>query len=171
VYLKFDHIGPGTPRWKGDPSARIWLRLTNNCRVAITVNTYPVPDGSPKDEQGVMDMVVANEFSGIGYGIFSDGRVAPKPLTKPRPDEMPHDYWIEVGSFQSIPPDKALLFSVPTNHVGERWHFEIPFRFDFPKGNGKGNGFRDPSVGGQPYMRISYSIGDIRPEHRSEIGP
>ncbi len=166
VYLKFDHIGPGIPRWEGEPSERIWLRLTNNCRIPVIVYTYPAPDGSPKEEQGVMDRVVANtEIWGIGHAVTSDGTEVPKPLTKPRADEMPHDYWFEVGSFQRIPPGKALFFSVPLNHVEERWHFEIPFSFGLPKGTR----LRDPDIGGLPEMFISYSIGDIPPEQRSKI--
>ena len=71
-----------------------------------------------------------------------------KLLTKPRADEIPHDYWFEVGSFQSIPPGKGLFFSVPVNHVEQRWHFEIPFRFELPKGERS----RDPNVWGLPEM-------------------
>ena len=122
AYIKFDHIGDGLQRWESEPTSRIWLRLTNNCRLPITVSTYGVPDGSPKDEQGVMDMIVAIEplWGMPGYGILRDGTMQPKnpkPLAKARPDELPHDYWFEVGSFQSIQPGKALLFSVPINHV------------------------------------------------------
>src|ERR1700688_3413551 len=44
VYLKFDHIGKGIQRWESEPTSRIWLLLTNNCRLPITVNTYGLPD-------------------------------------------------------------------------------------------------------------------------------
>lgn len=171
VYLKLDHIAPGIPRSEGEPSARIWLHLRNNCRVPIIVRTYGLPDGSPEEEQGVMDRIVLNsEIWGQSYGlsgITSDGTVVPKPLTKPRADEIPHDYWFEVGSFQSIPPGKGLFFSVPVNHVEQRWHFEIPFRFELPKGERS----YDPNVGGLPEMFITYSIFDLPPEQRSKIAP
>ena len=166
VYLKFDHIGKGTQRWESEPTSRIWLRLTNNCRLSITINTYGVPDGSPKDEQGVMDMIVAIEPpQGMGYGIMRDGTVQPKPFVKARPDELPHDYWFEVGSFQSVPPGRALLFSVPINHVGPRWYFEIPFHFEGVNGKFP----RDPSVGGFPEMSFHYTMSDLPPEAQREV--
>src|ERR1700723_1613391 len=105
LYLKFDHIGRAIPRWKREPSTRTWLQLTNNCRVPVVVDTYAPPDGSPEEEQGVMDRVAAAaEIWGMGHAITSAGTLVPKPLTKPRADEMPRDYSFEVGSFQSILP-------------------------------------------------------------------
>jgi hypothetical protein len=166
VYLKFDHIGKGIQRSESEPTSRIWLLLTNNCRLPITVNTYGVPDGSPKDEQGVMDMIVAIEPPRVMFsGIMRDGTVVPKPFVKANPDELPHDYWFEVGSFQSIPPGKALLFSVPINHVGPQWSFEIPFHFEVTKGKFP----RDPSVGGLPQMAFHYTMYDLPPEAQREV--
>jgi hypothetical protein len=166
VYLKFDHIGNGIQREEDEPTSRIWLRLTNNCRLPITVRTFGVPDGSPKDEQGVMDIIVAIEPPRVTLiGVRSDGTVEPKPFVKARPDELPHDYWAEVGSSQNIPPGTALLFSVPINHVGPRWDFEIPF--DFEAVNGKYP--RDPSVGGLPQMTFHYTMFDLPPEARREV--
>jgi hypothetical protein len=167
VYLKFDHIGPGIPRWGGEPSARIWLQLTNNCRVPININTYGLPDGSPKEERGVMDRIVVNESRIVVQAISADGTVEPKLLARPTAGEMPHDYWFEVGSSQTIPPGKAILFSVPVNHMEERWHFEIPFRFELPKGTR----LRDPGIGGLPEMFVPYYIYDIPPVQRSKIEP
>jgi hypothetical protein len=37
VYVKFDHIGPGARRSVDEPNSRIFLRLTNNCRIPILV--------------------------------------------------------------------------------------------------------------------------------------
>jgi Electron transfer flavoprotein FAD-binding domain len=84
AYIKFDHIGAGAQRSESEPTSRIWLLLTNNCRLSIIVHTYGVPEGSPKNEQGVMDRIVAIEPPrGIGYGIdrqigSSGQTVAPK---------------------------------------------------------------------------------------------
>lgn len=44
--------------------------------------------------------------------------------------ERPTGYHHPVGSFDIIPPGRAIYFSVPINHVNKKWHFEIPFRFD-----------------------------------------
>jgi hypothetical protein len=58
VYLKFDHIGPGIPGDRRESKSRIWLRLTNNCRVAINVHESGTPEGSPDDERGIRYKVV-----------------------------------------------------------------------------------------------------------------
>jgi hypothetical protein len=166
AYIKFDHIGKGIQRWESEPTTRMWLLLTNNCRLPITINTYNVPDGSPNDEQGVMDMIVAIEPPrGMMYGMMRDGTVQPKPFVKARPDELPHDYWFETGGFQSVPPGAALLFSVAVNHVGPRWYFEIPFHFEGTNGKFP----RDPSVGGFPEMKFKYSMSDLPPEALREV--
>jgi len=165
-YLKFDHIGNGIQRSESEPTLRIWLLLTNNCRLPITINTYGVPDGSPKDEQGVMDRIIAIEPPRvIVYGITRDGTAQPKPFVRASPEELPRDYWFEVGSFQSVPPGKALLFSVPINHVGPRWYFMVPFHFEGVNGKFP----RDPSVGGFPELNFRYTMSDLPPEARKEI--
>ena len=60
VFVKFDHIGPSVPRSEDEPNLRIWLPLTNNCRVPILVRANGAPDESPKDEVGVQYEVVRN---------------------------------------------------------------------------------------------------------------
>lgn len=174
VYLQFDHIGSGMPRSENEPATRIWLRLTNNCRVPIIVRTFGVPKGGPPDEQGVMDEVVANPSISILGGIIVHPSTAlPRPpagdetQSSAQANQMPEGYWSEVSSSQSIPPGRAVLFSVPINHVSNTWHFEIPFEFDLP--NTRGKTLRDPKVGGIPSMVITYTIGDLPPEHRNEL--
>jgi hypothetical protein len=159
AYLKFDHIGKGIQREESEPTSRIWLRLTNNCRLPIAIRTFGVPDDSPKNEQGVMDIIVAIEPHRVE--IVRDGAV----FVKARPDELPHDYWFEVGTSQIVPPRAALLFSVPINHVGPRWSFEIPFDFEVAKGKVP----RDPSVGGFPKMVFHYAMYDLPPEAQREV--
>ena len=146
VYLKFDRIGKGIPRNESEPTSRIWLRLVNNCRVPIIVSTFGIPDGSPKYEVGVMDEVVPVSVSGlVTMGQlpmtplpppFSPVTPEQKPLTKAVANEMPSGYTFDVGSFEVIPPGRAILFSVPTSHLSKRWYFKIPFRFDLPKRKG-----------------------------------
>jgi hypothetical protein len=167
VYLKFDHIGKGIQRSESEPVSRIWLLLTNNCRLPITVNTFGVPGGSPDDEHGVMDMIVAIEPTwGMSYGMMADGSIVPKPFVRANAAELPHDYWFEVRGVQSIPPGKAFLFSVPINHVGPQWFFKIPFHFEVTQGKFP----RDPSVGGLPQMAFQYTMYDLPPEAQREVG-
>ncbi len=171
VYLKFVRYGPGTKFGDGEPKERIWFKFVNNCNVPVTVRTFGAPDGSAPDEIGVMDRVVRDEHNGIEVEFlppmpvpeFPPGESDARPQaqttgTRLEPEEMPLGYWFEVGSSDTIPSGKAVLFSIPTNHLGKDWHIEIPFSFEEPPGHC----CRDSNVwGGQPEMHLSYSLEDL----------
>lgn len=72
---------------------------------------------------------------------------------------------VEIGSSESIPPGESILFSIPMNHLSERWHVEIPYDFELPQGRC----CRDPKVGGQPHMVVDYEFRDLPPDSRREI--
>ena len=172
VYIKFDHIGPGEQRSEDEPSSRIWLHLKNNCRIPIQVIANGVPDGSPRDEVGIQHEVVPNPpIRGLVTYSFP---VTPKPLGVANPEqhtstaeveEMPRGYVIDVGSLVTIMPGKDILFSIPINHLSERWHVEIRLEFDLPKGKGS----RNPKVSLGPSMVIEYSMEDLPPEFRATV--
>lgn len=172
VYIKFEHIGPGIRVKEDEPDTRIWLHLTNNCRVPIEVQANGVPNGSPKDEVGLMHDVVQNRSV---WGLFpSYAASAPRPpgLAKPVEresstfvEQMPRGYMSDVGSLVTIMPGKEVLFSIPINHISKQWHVEIPFEFELPKGIVP----RDPKVSLGPSMVISYSIWDMPPEFQSKV--
>ena len=61
VYLKFDHLGRGTPRGDNEGPYRLWFRFVNNSNLTITLRTYGLPEGMLKDEVEVMDQVVLNK--------------------------------------------------------------------------------------------------------------
>jgi hypothetical protein len=172
VYILFDHIGPGIPANEDEPATRIWLHLKNNCRVSVEVRANGVPDGSPRDEVGVMHDVVLNRPV---YGLPLFGTL---PTAKPRavagPDErkpapvveqMPRGYMSDVASLVTIMPGKEILFSIPINHISKRWHVEIPFKFVLPEGTVP----RDPKVSLGPTMVIEYSIWDVPPEFQPKV--
>ena len=79
---------------------------------------------------------------------------------------MPRGQVIDVGSLVTIMPGKDVLFSIPINHLSDRWHVEIQFEFDLAKGKGPG----DPKVSLGPSMVISYSMADVPPELRAAVG-
>ncbi len=172
VYLKFDHLGQGVPLNENEPSQRLWFRLVNNSKVPIVIDTFGVPEGSPKDECGVMDKVVRNEVGGDGAVTVlppmrssSPLGSSEKPAVDQKPEGMPYGYWFHVGSTMSIPPGEAVLFSLPTSHLSTGWHVQIPFTFEVPHGRGP----RDPAVGGEPEMFLSYFLADLPDEVRSKI--
>jgi hypothetical protein len=172
VYVKFDHIGTGAPRSENEPSSHIWLRLTNNCRIPILVLANGVPDESPKDEVGVQyDVVRDHEIQGAIVS-FSQSSVAEisesekgkdQQESKAAAEEVPRGYMFDVASLVSIEPGRDILFSLPVNHLSKKWHIEIPFEFELPKGKGP----RDPINGGIP---VQYSLLDLPPKSREEVG-
>ena len=163
VYVKFDHIGPGVARSKDEPNLRIWLRLTNNCRIAILVQASGVPDESPEDEVGVQYEVVRNpEISILPLNPREEKTTIQE---KPKAAELPRGTMFHVASLVSIEPGNDILFSVPVNHLSDKWHIEIPFEFELPKGKGP----RDPNNGGIPVMVLHYSLWDLPPKSRAEI--
>jgi hypothetical protein len=171
VCLKFVRYGPGIPFGENEPKQRIWFRFVNNCNVPVTISTFGVPDGSPADEVGVMDHVVRDEHGGFDVEVVppppmpefppvTSGTPPPPRVVETRGEsgKMPFGYWFEVGSSDTIPPGKAVLFSIPTNHLGKDWHMEIPFSFK----EAPGHCCRDSNVwGGQPEMNLSYSQEDL----------
>lgn len=170
VYLKFDHIGPGIPRDKREPETRIWLRIVNNCKLPIVVTENGTPDGSSKAERQIQIQVVPTFEGLVLSGSTSDVGSKPKkeppaPQLSVQPAEMPSGYMSEGGSLESIPPGKQILFSVPVNFLSNKWHLEIPYTFDLPSGVC----CRDPGIGGQPRMVISYSLGDLPPQAIAQI--
>lgn len=80
-------------------------------------------------------------------------------------EEMPRGYTMDVGSSITIAPGKAILFSIPTNHISERWHIEIRFEFELPRVKC----CRDPKVSLGPDLSISYGIWDLPPEERLKL--
>jgi hypothetical protein len=173
VYVKFEHIGPGAPRSVDEPNSRIFLRLTNNCRIPILVRANGVPDESRKDEVGLEYEVVPNPTL-RGMVSFSPPQ-KDQPQTGPngatqksetKADEIPRGYMEEVASLVTVGPGKEVLFSMPVNHLSERWHVEIPFEFELPKGKGP----RDPINGGIPVMVVQYSLWDLPSKSRAEVG-
>jgi len=79
---------------------------------------------------------------------------------------MPRGYMEEVASLVTVGPGEEILFRMPVNHLSKWWHVEIPFEFELPKGKGP----RDPLNGGEPNMVVQYSLWDLPPKARTELG-
>jgi len=129
VYLEVDHVGPRLPRGKDEPSVGIYLRLKNNSNLPIVVSTSPGPAGSPDCD--LMDVVVPNLK--MLFVVSGGGPISSPPVPSTPTQEPPLGYVWEVSTATKIPPGGHISFSMPINHVGPTWHFEIPFRFDLPK--------------------------------------
>jgi hypothetical protein len=172
VYVKFDHIGPGAPRDPSEPNSRVWLRLRNNCRIAILVRAQGVPDDSPKNEVGLEHDVVRN--SPVNGQVSLPTAETDKPETRTtrssqnsetKSDEIPRGYMYETASWVSIGPSEEILFSIPVNHLSDRWHMEIPFDFELPHGKGP---LRANTVG-LPVMRVHYTVWDLPRDSQATV--
>lgn len=171
VYIKFDHIGPGIPWSDDESSTRIWLRLTNNCRVPVRVIANGVPDSSPRDEVGIQYKIVPVRPI-RGAATMFNSEEGPKAQTgmtgdDHRDDRIPIGRSIDFGSLVVIQPGENILFSVPTNHVTRNWYPEIAFDFELPRGSGRE--LRDPKVSLGPHIRISYTLADMPPDARKAV--
>ena len=183
VYLKFDHLGKGIKRWDFEPEMRIWLRFVYNCNVPILLRAYSIPDGSPREEIGVMDQVVMDPPPFLQV-VTDEDEPGPKAWTSLDPADLPaqtspvsklqadvkpatppRGYWFEVGSELAVRPGKEILFSIPVNQLGKKWHVEIPFEFEVPEGKIP----RDPSIGGLPVMHLEYSRYDLPDPVRAAV--
>lgn len=159
VYLVFDHMGKG-PRFADDePATRIWFKLVNNCRVPIRVRTFGTPKGSVDGEVGVLHDVVKDDEM---IEITSD---LDPPRSRKVERKMPVGYVAELSSAATIAPNGSLLFSVPTTHLNDSWHIEIPFEFKIPTGKC----CRPENVGGEPKMVLRYSIWDLPTDIKREL--
>ena len=124
TYLQFDHVGKGPRRNENEPAYRIWFRLVNNCRVPIVIRTSGVPDGSPEGEVGLFHKVVANPpMYGVSGGTVLESGASPKLAESPAATApMPDGYDSDVSSTATLQASQSLLFSIPLNHLGGKWH-------------------------------------------------
>src|ERR1700733_15601829 len=179
VYLMFDHVGIGVRRNQDEPSARIWFRFVNNCNVPIVLHADGGLKGMLAGEVSVWDRVIPDPpILEITPGS-PEPEVEHTPLSRENqlettdriqqfPKKMPNGYESEVGSSIRIAPGHSVLFSVPIDHLGTKngaWHMEVPFWFGVPEGRGR----RDPAVGGEPSMSLSYSLYDLPTEARAIV--
>ena len=166
VYLRFDHMGAGARFSDDEPPKRVWLRFVNNCNVGIVLRTFGVPEGTLKDEVGVIHHVVKNPPQFRIHGVDND----PPPLNAqssepPQQARMPTGYDSDVSSAEIILPGQSVLFSVPVTHLSKSWHLEVPYKFDVPSGKGP----RQPIVGGEPRMVLLYSAWDLPEDIQQQL--
>lgn len=65
---------------------------------------------------------------------------------------------IDVVSTMTINPGEAMLFSVPFNHVSQRWYLRVKFALELPQKTSRP----------QPYTFADFSWVDIPKEYRAD---
>jgi hypothetical protein len=134
--------------------------------VGIVLRTFGVPDGSPKDEVGVIHYVVKDAPQFRIRDVNNDPPALNTESSDPRQEaRMPMGYDFELSSTVSIPPGKSVLFSVPVTHLSKSWHIEIPYTFELPSGKGP----RNPIIGGEPRMVLQYSAWDLPQDIQQQL--
>lgn len=148
VYIRLDHLGERKPISEVEMACGLWLRMTNNSRVPISVRTFD--PGTPDPGVGLMHEVVRVVVP-IGSGAPPSAREALQP---------PVGYDLDVGSRAVIRPGQEVLFSVPANHIDPRWYLRVRFELELPP----------PKSGRQPYSFVEYGWADLPATVRSSMG-
>lgn len=126
VYIDILRLGTGKPIYAGDSKERVWLKLVNNTKWSIFVNTF----GDGKGERYIFfDVEKINETK------YSNTK---KPLGYKQIDARSPATELKAGDF--------IIFSVPQNHLAENLRIRIDFRFEWQYIEGR----VDPSYS---YMR------------------
>jgi hypothetical protein len=178
VYLAFDHVGARKPIALEEGSEGLWLRIVNNCKVPIRVNTFrgdldgtgvvvfdeivPIIEGfTVHGESGVIQTDQSPVQDLIGD---ETSEVAPSEKPKQTPGnvarangQMPRGYSAELSFVSRVLPGKSLLFSVPRNHVSHDWFMRVKFTLDVSK----------PSVGAGPVTELDFFNEQIPVTHGS----
>jgi hypothetical protein len=138
VYLKLDRVGPRKPAVAGEPTTGLWIRIVNNCRVPILVQTIKTDAGV--DGITVLDHIATYPSDAVVVNAsriepaYSDAQVTNPPAAHDGKAPDGYDKFAsDVSDFTRILPGSSLLFSVPINHViGDGWYMRVRFSFDFP---------------------------------------
>ena len=173
VYLEVDHIGLRVPYGNDEPNVGVFLRLHNNCTVSISVDTFVGIDNNVN----VFHNVVVNpiglgepaaselvDISALTAGIKMDPSLlfgnsatkaqspAPLPVQSVVPaPPMPVGYRALYSSPKTLGPGQSIYFSIPLNHVSDKWHVEVPFHLEL----------RDRSTKRSPYNFVALYEEDI----------
>lgn len=123
------------------------------------MRTFGTPKGSLDGEVGVLHYVVRDE-EGIKITSGLD-----TPRSRKGEGKMPVGYISELSSAATIAPNGSLLFSIPTTHLNDSWHIEIPYEFEVPTVKC----CRPENVGGEPKMVLRYSIWDLPTAAKREL--
>jgi hypothetical protein len=149
VYIAFDHVGDRKPVFLREVKKGLWLRLVNNCRIPIIVNTF----GTGTDDPGIglFHEVVRSE----GTGIY-----LPNDKSTHRNQKIPQGYWMDTSTGTVVPPGKDLLFSVPIDHVGPDWYLRVRFDLDLVTPSRQGSNV---------YSYVDFDWWHIPKEYRKSI--
>jgi hypothetical protein len=128
VYLRFDHVGPRKPVQDGEGNVGLWIRVVNNCRIPIVLQSFSMPPGTAG--VGIFDEVVENEPTLQVFSTPQEGKQIQRDERLRKAKHKPHGYSSETSGVVRIQSGSEILFSVPLNHVDEDWHMQIRFALD-----------------------------------------
>ena len=114
VYIAFDHVAED----RGGDSGTLWLRLVNNCRIPIQVQTFQF--GEPNGGVGLNYEVVP---------VLGIAEEAP-------PQSVPKGYSFHVSSIATIDPGRYQVFRALRQQVSKQWFLEAAFSLLLPTPKG-----------------------------------
>jgi hypothetical protein len=159
VYLQFDHVGPRKPIQSDEGSIGLWVRVVNNCRIPIVLQSFSMPQGVPG--VGLFDAVVENEPVLQIFSTPEEGREIQRKERLRKAKHKPKGYSSETTGVTRIQPGSEILFSVPLNHVDDDWHMQVRFALDL----------NSSSVASGPFTYLPFYEWDIPKEFRSPKVP
>jgi hypothetical protein len=150
VYLAFDHFGKRKPIGRDEDFRGLWLRLVNNCSLPIRTDTFEPETGDPG--VGILDDVIvpSNILITSNYQSGDEAQQTP-----------PRGYSRDIVTTTVVAPGSSLLFSVPANHVTEKWYLRVRFQLE-PPGR---------PTGPQPYSFVDFTWTMIPPKERASGRP
>ena len=123
AYIQFDRLGERQPLSENEIACGLWLRLSNNSRIPISVRVFDPGTSDP-------GIGLAHEVVKVSIPAWGAKSETDRP---PDRSEPPVGYLLGVGSRRVVQPGRELLFAIPANHIDARWYLRVQFEFELPE--------------------------------------
>lgn len=127
VYLQYDHEGERKSDYPGEGSERLWLRIHNNTRWAISVETHSFYVG-PK--VAPLRLLSGKGALGIRDGIEISPLYAVEQESEAGFDRLPVN-WGDVSAVSWIPSGGTVLMSLPKADLVKGRRVALPFSYEW----------------------------------------
>jgi hypothetical protein len=128
VYLQYDHEGERKPDYPGEGSERLWLRIHNNTREAICIQTHSLYIG-PK--VAPLKLLSGKSVLGIRDGIEIAPFYSVEEEHQTGFDRLPLTSDGDVSSASWIPSGGTVLMSLPKDDLVKGRRVALPFSYEW----------------------------------------
>ena len=127
VYIEFEKFGKTQPLFENESNERLWLKLHNNSVWEISFCSFSV--GKSYGDIGIVHEVkkVSIPIGRVGRGITPDLR-----NNMNQEEKTPKGYSAgDTCSPFSLASGQSVSFSIPKNHISEKFFIDIEFWYDW----------------------------------------